>query len=256
MSLTTRAPTRMLCLTDLCSAFIFLSSPQVTGAQGFAQWNFCSDWPECEKHSKECLEWLRHPSHLCTLQSLLVQHSSSNNNFTEAQRAWKIKCLSHPPVFPAAGTELTTATFLQWSHQCVPLKSLGSLNGMKWHWISLGAPGDGHLELTELEGNWNGSIHWGVRGGTPPKKSVTPSSSMFLNTYLSIQIFAGTFLQAPYSPSLPQNQFSRVCFWFFILSGTLPSPQSPKGLQLLSRVLCTTQAFTRENKSIKWKVCA
>lgn len=50
--------------------------------------------------------------------------------------------------------------------------------------------------------------------------------------------FAGTLLQAPYSPSMLQNQFPRVSFWFFIenrpcLSGTLPSPWSPKGLQEL-----------------------
>lgn len=130
-----------------------------------------------------------------------------------------------------------------WTNKHIPpvkpsvcsVQSLGSLNGMKWHWISLWACGRWTSGINRTgkgfcSGNWNGSIHWGVkRERKIPWNPVTPCSWIRI-------CFAGTFLQAPYSPSVLQNQFPSVCFWFFIgnrpcLSGTLPSPQSPKCLQ-------------------------
>lgn len=128
----------------------------------------------------------------------------------------------------------------------------------RWNEMALWDLGDGQLEFTDLErvvyGNWDGSTAW--EGGTQknPWNPVNPCS-------LTISALLGPFSRLRI-PQLCLNQFPRVCFGFFILSGTLPSPQSPKGLQdysvlqVLSRVLCTAQAFTRESKPIKWKACA
>lgn len=74
------------------------------------------------------------------------------------------------------------------------------------------------LEFTELERE----LRWQhCLGGRNTKESMEIPCS------LTDFCFAGTFLQAPCS----QNQFPRVWFGFLVLSGMLPSPQSPKGLQ-------------------------
>lgn len=144
-----------------------------------------------------------------------------------------MKGLSHSPIFPAADSELTS-TFLQWSHQCVPLRVLTPLIGMKLHWISLWACGRRTSGINRTgKGSVAGTEMAAFTGGGKPTK--TPWKPVIPCSLIHI-CFAGTFLQAPYSPSLLQNEFPRVSFWFFIenrpcLSGTLPSPWSPKGLQ-------------------------
>lgn len=210
----------MLCLTNHCFCLHFFPSClEVTGAQGFAQWNFWSGWPECKKHSKGCLEQLRHPSHLCTPQSLPVQHTSSDNNFTEVWRAWRMKCLSHSPIFPAADSELTS-TFLQWSHQCDPLRVLTPLMGMKLHWISLWACG---RRTSGINRTGKGSVAGTetaafTGGGKAHKNSMKPSYSMFFNTYLLRWDLSSGSIFTISAPEPVSQSFLLILYWKQTLS--------------------------------------
>lgn len=126
-----------------------------------------------------------------------------------------------------------------WTNKHIPLvkpsecstRSLGSLDGMKWHWTSLWACGTSGINRAG-KGSVVGTEMAAFSGGGTQKNPWNPATPC---SWIHI-CFAGTSLQAPHPPAMLQNELPRVCF--DSLLGTDPVSQGHchllKALQVLT----------------------